>query len=116
MVEAEHLLLTEGLKVDHLRLFMGMSMGCMHAFVFAEKFPDFLDAAMPLACSVVEIGGRNRILRKVVMDSIRNDPGDKNGDYEQQPAGLRTALGIMLVETTARQKFFRCRKPNRHHR
>ncbi len=101
MVEAERLLLTEGLKVDHLRLFMGMSMGCMHAFVFAEKFPDFLDAAMPLACSVVEIGGRNRILRKVVMDSIRNDPGYKDGNYEQQPAGLRTALGIMLVETTS---------------
>ncbi len=101
MVEAERLLLTESLRVDHLRLFMGMSMGCMHAFLFAEKYPDFLDAAMPLACSVVEIGGRNRILRKVVMDSIRNDPRYKNGDYEQQPAGLRTALGIMLVETTS---------------
>ena len=101
MVEAEHLLLTQGLKVDHLRLFMGMSMGCMHAFLFAEKYPDFLDAAMPLACSVVEIGGRNRILRKVVMDSIRNDPGYNNGEYVQQPAGLRTALGIMLVELTS---------------
>jgi homoserine O-acetyltransferase/O-succinyltransferase len=101
MVEAEHLLLTQGMKVDHLRLMMGMSMGCMHAFLMAEKYPDFLDAAMPLACSVVEIGGRNRILRKVVMDSISNDPGYNNGEYKQQPAGLRTALGIMLVETTS---------------
>ncbi len=104
MVEAEHLLLTEGLKVDHLRLFMGMSMGCMHAFLFAEKYPDFLDGAMPVACSVVEIGGRNRILRKVVTDSIRNDPGYNNGEYQQQPAGLRTALGIMLVEITSSLK------------
>ena len=104
MVQAEYSLLTDGLKVDHLRLFMGMSMGCMHAFLFAEEYPYFLDAAMPLACSVVEIGGRNRILRKVVMDSIRNDPGYNNGEYREQPAGLRTALGIMLVEITSSRK------------
>lgn len=101
MVRAEYLLLTDGLKVDHLRLLMGMSMGCMHAFLFAEEYPDFLDAAMPLACSVVEIGGRNRILRRVVMDSIRNDPGYNNGEYQEQPTGLRTALGIMLVEISS---------------
>jgi len=101
MVEAEHLLLTEGLKVDHLRLNMGMSMGCMHAFMFAEKYPDFLDAAMPMGCSVVEIAGRNRIFRKVLMDAIRNDPGYQNGDYKQQPAALRTALGLTLVEITS---------------
>lgn len=104
MVQAEYLLLTQGLRVDHLRLMMGMSMGCMHGFLMAEKYPDFIDAAMPLACSVVEIGGRNRILRKVVMDSIRNDPGYNSGEYKQQPAGLRTALGIMLVETTSSVK------------
>ena len=101
MVEAEHLLLTEGLKVDHLRLNMGMSMGCMHDFMFAEKYPDFLDAAMPMGCSVVEIAGRNRIFRKVLMDAIRNDPGYQNGDYKQQPAALRTALGLTLVEITS---------------
>ena len=104
MVEAEHLLLTEGLKVNHLRLFMGMSMGCMHAFQFAEKYPDFLDAAMPLACSVVEIGGRNRIFRKVLMDSIRNDPGYKNGEYTQQPTALATAVGMMLYDITSSRR------------
>ena len=81
MVEAEHLLLSAGLKVEHLRLFMGMSMGCMHAFLFAEKYPDFVDAVMPLACSVVEIGGRNRIFRKVLMDALRNDPGYQDGEF-----------------------------------
>lgn len=101
MVEAEHVLLTQGLRVEHLRLMMGMSMGCMHAFVLAEKYPDFLDAAMPLACSVVEIAGRNRIFRKVVMDAIRNDPGYHGGEYKQQPAALRTVLGLSLVEITS---------------
>lgn len=104
MVEAEHLLLTGGLKVDHLRLFMGMSMGCMHAFLFAEKYPDFLDAAMPLACSVVEIAGRNRIFRKVLMDAIRNDPGYRDGDYTQQPAALRTALGMILYDVSSSRR------------
>jgi homoserine O-acetyltransferase/O-succinyltransferase len=104
MVEAEHLLLTEHLKVDHLRLFMGMSMGCMHAFIFAEKYPDFLDAAMPLACSVVEIAGRNRIFRKVLMDAIRNDPGYQGGEYKQQPAALRTALGMMLYDVSSSRR------------
>jgi homoserine O-acetyltransferase len=101
MVEAEHLLLMEGLKVDHLRLDMGMSMGCMHAFMFAEKYPSFVDAVMPLACSVVQIGGRNRIFRKVLMDAIRNDPDYQNGEYKQQPACLRTVLGLTLVEISS---------------
>jgi len=104
MVEAEHLLLTDGLKVDHLRLYMGMSMGCMHAFIFAEKYPDSLDAAMPLACSVVEIGGRNRIFRKVLTDAIRNDPGYNNGEYKQQPAALRTAVGMMMYDVTSSRR------------
>ena len=104
MVEAEHLLLTEGLRVDHLRLFLGMSMGCMHAFLLAEKYPDFLDAAMPLACSVVEIAGRNRIFRKVLMDAIRNDPGYEQGEYKQQPTALRTALGMMLYDVTSSRR------------
>ena len=104
MVQAEHLLLTEGLKVDHLRLFMGMSMGCMHAFLFAEEYPDYLDAAMPLACSVVEIAGRNRIFRKVLMDAMRYDPGYQDGEYKQQPAALRTALGMILYDVSSSRR------------
>ncbi len=97
MVEAQHLLMTEGLKVDHLRLYMGTSMGCMHAWIFAEMYPDFLDAAMPLACAPVQIAGRNRLFRKIIMDAIRNDPGYRDGEYRQQPAAMRTAVGLMLL-------------------
>ena len=97
MVAAQHLLLTEGLHVDHLRLYMGTSMGCMHAWVFAETYPDFLDAAMPLACAPVQIAGRNRVWRKTIMDAIRDDPGYMNGEYKQQPVALRAVGGIMLL-------------------
>ena len=97
MVEAQHRLLTEGLKVDHLRLLMGTSMGCMHSWVWLESYPDFMDAAMPLACLPVQIAGRNRMMRKMIMDSIRRDPEWMGGEYKQQPAGLRSALDIFLI-------------------
>ena len=97
MVAAQHLLLTEGLKVDHLRLVMGTSMGCMHSWVWAETYPDFMDAVMPLACLPVQIAGRNRMMRKMIMDSIHTDPDWKNGEYQQQPRGLETALYVLLI-------------------
>jgi homoserine O-acetyltransferase/O-succinyltransferase len=97
MVEAQHLLLTDGLKVDHLRLVMGTSMGCMHSWIWLETYPDFMDAAMPLACLPVEIAGRNRMMRRMIMDAIRTDPGWMNGDYKQQPEGLKNALGVFLI-------------------
>jgi homoserine O-acetyltransferase len=97
MVEAQHLLLTEGLKVDHVRLLMGTSMGCMHSWIWLETYPDFASAAMPLACQPVQIAGRNRMMRKMIMDAIRSDPEWMNGDYKQQPSGLKTALDVFLI-------------------
>jgi homoserine O-acetyltransferase len=107
MVEAQHLLLTEGLKVDHLRLVMGTSMGCMHTWVWVESYPDFMDAAMPLACQPVQIAGRNRVFRKVIIDALRGDPGYMAGEYKQQPAALRSAFGIMLLMVAGPQQFQR---------
>ena len=61
----------QGLGVDHLRLVMGTSMGCMHSLVWGETYPDFMDALMPLACLPVQIAGRNRMWREMVMQAIR---------------------------------------------
>jgi homoserine O-acetyltransferase len=101
MVTAEHLLLTDGLEVNHLRLIMGTSMGCMHSWMWMETYPDFMDAAMPLACLTVEIGGRNRMWRKMLMDSIVTDPEWKNGEYKQEPHGLQSALYLLAVMGSA---------------
>jgi homoserine O-acetyltransferase/O-succinyltransferase len=97
MVRAQHLLLTEGLHVTHLRLVMGTSMGCMHSWVWGEAYPEFMDALFPLACLPIEIAGRNRIARKMIMDSIRTDPEWKNGEYATQPGGLRGALYVLML-------------------
>ena len=102
MVAAQHRLLTEGLGVNHLRLVMGTSMGCMHSFVWGETFPSFMDALMPLACLPVQIAGRNRIWRKMVMDAIRTDPEWKSGEYSAEPQqALRTALDLLLIAGSA---------------
>lgn len=97
MVALQHLLLTDGLHVNHLRLVMGTSMGCMHSFVWAETYPDFIDAAMPLACLPVQIAGRNRTWRKMSMDAIRESPDYDNGNYSKPPVGLRTAIDMLML-------------------
>jgi homoserine O-acetyltransferase len=83
MVLAQHDLLTNGLGVNHLRLVLGTSMGCMHSWVWGETYPGFMDALMPLACLPVQIAGRNRIWRKMVIDAIRQDPEWKRTESTQ---------------------------------
>jgi len=101
MVTAQYRLLNEGLKVNHLRLVMGTSMGGMHTWVWGEKYPDFMDALMPLASLPVQISGRNRMMRRMVIDSIKNDPEWNNGEYKQQPTrGLNSAIYTLLFMTS----------------
>jgi len=101
MVAAHHALL-EHLGVQHLRLILGTSMGCMHSFVWGETYPDFVDALMPLACQPMQIAGRNRVWRKMVMDAIRNDPEWKAGEYTTEPKqAQRTALDLLLIAGSA---------------
>jgi homoserine O-acetyltransferase/O-succinyltransferase len=98
MVLAQYDLLTQGLGVNHLRLILGTSMGCMHSWVWGETYPDFMDAMMPLACLPVEIAGRNRIWRKMVIDGIRQDPEWKNGDYTTEPrAALQIGMDFLII-------------------
>ena len=102
MVAAQHRLLTEHLGVRHLRLVMGTSMGGMHAWVWGETYPDFMDALMPLACQPVAIVGRNRLWRAMLMDAIRSDPEWMGGEYAREPrAGLRAAVDLLLLAGSA---------------
>ncbi|MGA2648401.1 MAG: alpha/beta fold hydrolase [Candidatus Sulfotelmatobacter sp.] len=98
MVAAQHELLEKGMGVNHLRLILGTSMGCMHSWVWGETYPDFMDALMPLACQPVPIAGRNRLWRKLVIDSIGGDPDWKNGEYSSQPpTALKTAAEMFYI-------------------
>ena len=98
MVEAQHRLLIEGLKITRLRLIMGTSMGCMHAFIWGETYPTFARALMPLACEPIAIAGLNRMWRQMVIDGIEKDPDWQGGRYVDEPVrGLRTAESILFV-------------------
>src|SRR6202030_2241993 len=107
MIVAQYRLLTEGLKVDHLRLVIGTSMGGMHTWLWGQRYPDFMDALVPLASLPTQISGRNRMWRKIIIDAIRNDPAWNGGEYKTQPPSLRTAaemLWFMSSNPVLRQK------------
>jgi len=102
MVALQHELVEKGLGVNHLRLVLGTSMGCMHSFMWGEAYPDGMDALMPLACLPVQIAGRNRIWRKMVIDGIRQDPDWKNGEYTSEPrAALQISADFLLIAGSA---------------
>jgi homoserine O-acetyltransferase/O-succinyltransferase len=102
MVASQHTMLVEGLHVDHLRLILGTSMGCMQSFVWGETYPQFSDALAPFACLPVELAGRNRAWRYMAMQMIRDDPAWKNGDYTSEPVeGLRGASDLIIIAGSA---------------
>src|ERR1043165_1737598 len=96
MVAAQYELLTKKLGVNHLRLVMGTSMGGMQTWVWGETYPDFMDALMPLASNPVELAGGNRMMRRMVTDSIRDDPEWQGGEYKRQPRGLTSAIYTLI--------------------
>jgi homoserine O-acetyltransferase len=102
MVEAQYRLVTEYLGVKKLRLVMGTSMGGMHTWVWGETHPDAMRALMPLGCNPIEIAGRNRLWRAMVLDAIKSDPAWHDGDYVNQPSsGLRAAADLLIIAGTA---------------
>jgi homoserine O-acetyltransferase len=97
IVTAQFRLLNERLGVNHLRLVMGTSMGAMHTWMWGERYPDFMDALMPLGSLPTQISGRNRVWRRVIIDAIRRDPEWKAGNYTTQPQSLATAVLMLFL-------------------
>lgn len=103
MVEAQYRLVTEGLGVKHLRLVIGNSMGGMHTWLWAEKYPKAMDALIPMASQPTEMASRNWMLRRIMLDTIRNDPDYNGGNYTSQPRMMKyavTAYGIASIGGT----------------
>ena len=103
MVDLTHRLVTDGLKVAHLRLIIGSSLGCMQQFLWAEWYPDLMDGTVGLSCQPVEISGRNYMLRHGAAELIRHDPAWNDGDYDKTPTlYMYAAAGNDLTESPAR--------------
>ncbi len=91
MVALQHRLVTEGLGIRHLRLVLGNSMGGMHAWLWATTYPSMMDAVVPMASQPTAMASRNLMLRRLLVESIRQDPAYQGGRYTAQPPSLRLA-------------------------
>jgi homoserine O-acetyltransferase len=100
MVRLQHRLVTEGLGLTRLHIVTGTSMGAMHTWIWGYLYPTFMDALVPLASNPVEIAGRNRIWRKLLVDAVTSDPTWKNGEYSEPPRGMASAIGFLLMATS----------------
>ncbi len=99
MVSAQHRLLTEHLGVRHLRLVLGNSMGGMQTWMWAHKYPDMMDIAVPMASLPSPMSGRNWMLRRMLTESIRRDPLWMDGNYTQQPPSWQFASVFYATAT-----------------
>jgi homoserine O-acetyltransferase len=100
MVVAQYRLVTEGLGLRHLRMVLGYSMGGMNTWMWGVKYPDFMDTLVPMASQPVEVSSRNWMMRRLVIDSIRNDPEWNNGNYTSQPRSARFASVFYSIAST----------------
>ena len=100
MVLAEYRLLTEGLDIRHLRLVTGNSMGGMETWIWGERYPVFMDALVPMASQPTEMSARNWATRRIMIETIRQDPAWNNGDYISQPPSLRLASVFFGIATS----------------
>jgi homoserine O-acetyltransferase/O-succinyltransferase len=99
MVDAQYRLVSEHLGVRHVRLVLGYSMGGMETWIFAQKYPGFMDVAVPMASLPTEMSSRNWMLRRLIIDSIRNDPEWMNGNYTKQPRTAQFASVFYGIAT-----------------
>lgn len=113
MVLAQYRLVTEGLGLRKLRLVLGNSMGGMHAWLWATNYPEFADAVVPMACQPAAMSGRNWMMRRMLIDAVRNDPEYNAGNYSSQPKALKTAAVYFGIATNGGNMAYDKQAPSR---
>lgn len=113
MVAAQYKLVTEGLGVRRVRLVLGNSMGGMHTWIWGVAHPEFMDALVPMASQPTEMSSRNWMMRRLVIDAIRNDPDWKDGNYTTQPKGFRVANVFFGIATNGGTLAYQKAAPSR---
>lgn len=99
LVQAQYRLLNEGLGLKHVRLVIGNSMGGMHTWIWGTRYPGYMDALVPMASQPTEMAARNWMLRRMMIETIRNDPDYNNGDYTAQPRMMKYAIAMFGIAT-----------------
>jgi homoserine O-acetyltransferase len=99
MVDAQYRLLSEGLGIRHVRLIIGNSMGGMNVWLWGAKYPNYMDALVPMAAQPTPMSSRNWMLRRVMLETVRNDPEYKDGNYTTQPRSMKIASVFFGIAT-----------------
>jgi homoserine O-acetyltransferase len=102
MVNAEHRLATETLRLTHIHAVMGISMGGFQTFEWMVDYPTFMDEAIPIVGSP-RPNSRGLLLSLSDIDAIQSDPAFQNGHYTQPPPVPEAELIWQLNLTTPAQ-------------
>lgn len=113
MVEAQYRLVREGLGIRHLRLVLGYSMGGMHTWLWGQRYPDFMDALVPMAAQPVQLSGRNWMTRRLLVDMVRSDPDWQDGRYKTQPRSLKNIAAFFNLTTSGGSQAYAKAAPTR---
>lgn len=113
ILAAQHRLLTEGLGISHVRLVIGNSMGGMLAWLWGVTHPEFMDAIVPMAAQPTAMSGRNWMLRRMMIETIRRDPAYQHGNYTSQPASLSLAFLFFNIATNGGSQALQKAAPSR---
>lgn len=113
MVDAQHRLLTEHLGIKRLRMVIGNSMGGIETWLWAERYPQFMDIAVPMASQPTAMAARNWMLRRMMLESIRQDPDYANGNYTRQPHSVKTASVFFAIATAGGTLSYQKQAPTR---
>jgi homoserine O-acetyltransferase len=113
MVDAQYRLLAEGLGIKHVRLIIGNSMGGMHVWLWGEKYPGYMDALVPMASQPTAMAARNWMLRRIMLESIRQDPEYANGEYTKPPNSLKLASVFFGLATAGGTLNYQKQAPTR---
>lgn len=112
MVRAQYLLVTQGLGIEHLKIVLGNSMGGMQTWLWAIQYPNMMDIAIPMASSPTAMAGRNWMMRKFIVDSIKQDPNWQDGNYSQQPLSAKFATTYYAIATSGGTQALNRMAPN----
>lgn len=90
MVRGVRAIVRDELKIARLRVVVGVSMGAMVGWTWAEAFPQDFDTLVAMGAWPVAVGGRNLLWRLAARDALLVSPLPGG-------SGARVAAGITLV-------------------